>query len=119
MAVDLKVSGDELLVEFHGIDKVLSFKGEMRIKLAHVKSVTFDPKAQKEHFVGLKLGGVNLPGWIRIGTYQNRDGLAFWDVRDAEKAVVIELHDESYARLIVQVDNPDQVVAEIEKAMKK
>lgn len=105
------------MVAMHGVDKLLSFKGEMRIPLAHVKSAKLDPEASKAHFVGVKLGGINIPGMIRIGTYEGRDGLAFWDIRKPEEALVIELHDETYARLFLQVDNVEAVAAEIQKAL--
>jgi hypothetical protein len=41
----------------------------------------------------------------------------FWDVHDADKAVVIELAHEHYGRLVVQVEDPQRVVDEIEQAL--
>ncbi|WP_210749607.1 hypothetical protein [Nocardia vermiculata] len=42
----------------------------------------------------------------------------FWDVKDPAKAVVIELADERYARLVVQVDDPSATVALVENALR-
>ena len=41
----------------------------------------------------------------------------FWDVRDPDKAVVISLHDEGFARLIVEVAAPRIAIEEVEKAL--
>ncbi|MYX36222.1 hypothetical protein GTY85_22620 [Streptomyces sp. SID8377] len=41
----------------------------------------------------------------------------FWDVKDRSKALVIELADEQYARLVLQVDDPRATVALIESTL--
>ncbi|NUT42119.1 MAG: hypothetical protein HOV86_19260, partial [Thermoactinospora sp.] len=41
----------------------------------------------------------------------------FWDVRDGSKAVVIELADERYARLVVEVADPRATVTRVEQAI--
>jgi len=40
----------------------------------------------------------------------------FWDVHDPQKAIVIRLKDERYARLVIEVDDPPATVAAIEEA---
>jgi hypothetical protein len=42
----------------------------------------------------------------------------FWDVHDADHAIVIALADEHYARLVVEVDDPQAVVTEIDHAIR-
>jgi hypothetical protein len=61
----------------------------------------------------LRMPGTYLPGVIKAGSYYRyRDGRwSFWDVCDRRKAVVIELRDEPYARLVVEVEEPRAVVA--------
>jgi uncharacterized protein (DUF1778 family) len=41
----------------------------------------------------------------------------FWEVTDPTKAVVIELKDDQYAELVVQVEDPAAVVAQINQAI--
>ncbi len=41
----------------------------------------------------------------------------FWDVRDVERTIVIELLDESYDQLIVEVADPLAAVSKIESAV--
>lgn len=51
---------------------------------------------------------------IIAGTFHQEGEKVFWDVKDRSKAVVIELSDEQYARLVLQVDDPRATVALIE-----
>ncbi|MGW6919051.1 hypothetical protein ACWGB8_35325 [Kitasatospora sp. NPDC054939] len=44
------------------------------------------------------------------------DEQVFWDVKDPAKAVVIELADERYSRLVVEVSDPRAAVGLIEAA---
>lgn len=117
MAVSISVTNKTLVMNVEGIDKLLSFKGSMQIPLEHVKSVRRDPDALQNLTGGVKVAGAGIPGLIRAGTWAGREGLAFWDVRHADRTLVIELHDERYARLIVEVDDPDAAVSLIEKAL--
>ena len=73
------------------------------------------PERSREH-KGLRAPGTYLPGVITAGTFHIHGERVFWDVHDANKAVVIELADEQYARLIIQVDDPRATVALIESA---
>jgi len=41
----------------------------------------------------------------------------FWDVRDPERAVIIHLADERFARLVVEVDDPEASAAAIRQAI--
>jgi hypothetical protein len=39
-----------------------------------------------------------------------------WDVHDPEKTVVIRLRDERYARLVIEVEDPEATVARVNEA---
>lgn len=57
-----------------------------------------------------------MPGVITVGTFHIDGERVFWDVHDPAKAVVIELRDQRYVRLIVQVPDPRATVDLIERA---
>ena len=109
------IDGPTLVVEIEGLDKLWALKSRLEIPLAHVRGATADPGVVHEH-KGLRAPGTYLPGVITAGTFHVRGERVFWDVHDANKAVVIELADERYARLIVEVDDPRATVALIEAA---
>ena len=61
--------------------------------------------------------GSHVPGVLTAGTFHVDGERVFWDVHDPAKAVVIELDDERYARLVVQVDDPRATVDLVERAV--
>jgi len=61
--------------------------------------------------------GTNLPGVITAGTFYQDGRRVFWDVHDPEKTVAIDLHDERYSQLIVEVADPDAAIKLIQSAL--
>ena len=97
------------------MDKLWALKSRLTIPLAHVRGATVDPGIVSED-QGLKLGGSRIPGVIVAGTFVQDGERVFWDVHDKTKTVVIELHDETYGRLVVQVHDPRSAVELVERA---
>ena len=109
--VDLSISEGKLLLHVHGADKLWAFKGSLEIPLQHIAGIRADPEAARGWWHGLKLPGTNIPGVITAGTFYQDGKRVFWDVHDPEKTVVIDLHDERYNQLIVEVADPAAAVA--------
>lgn len=61
--------------------------------------------------------GAHVAGVVGAGTFHQDGDRVFWDVHDKTKALVIELHDETYRRLIIEVDEPRVAVEMIEAAL--
>lgn len=112
---EVSIDGMDLMVRIEGLDKLWALKSRLVIPLANVRGATIDPGIIKER-KGIRAPGTYLPRVITAGTFHIDGERVFWDLRDPAKAVVIELADERYARLVVEVDNPAEVVALIEKA---
>ena len=55
--------------------------------------------------------GTHIPGLITAGTYILRDGTIFCDVSDHKKSIVVELKDEHYKKLIIEVDNVEEAIS--------
>ncbi|HEX7308228.1 hypothetical protein [Lentzea sp.] len=117
MAV-ISVQGQDLVVEMEGLDKLWALKSRLTIPLAHVRGATVDPGILGEP-KGIRAPGTHVPGVITAGTFHQDGEKVFWAVRDAKKAVVVELSDERYTRLVVEVDEPREVVAMVEKATRR
>ena len=71
----------------------------------------------REWWKGIKAPGTELPGVIKVGTFYQWRERVFWDVRDPDKTIVIELGDERYARLVIEVEAPPTTVAAIKQAL--
>lgn len=104
-----------LVVELNGLDRLWALKSRLRIPLEHVRGASADPGMIHEP-KGLRVGGTHVPGVITAGTFHQEGDRVFWAVKDAAKAVVVELRDERYARLVLQVDDPRATVGLIERA---
>ncbi|MGW2182373.1 hypothetical protein ACWCXX_30650 [Streptomyces sp. NPDC001732] len=112
----ISIADNNLIVEIEGLDKLWALKSRLTIPLAHVRGATADPGIVKEP-KGLRSPGTHLPGVVTAGTFHVDGERVFWDVRDPAKAVVIQLADERYARLVIQVSDPRATVALVEDAL--
>ena len=54
---------------------------------------------------------------VALGRMFHHGEWAFWDVHDPDQAIAIHLHDEQYAKLVIGVDDPAGVAAEIARAV--
>lgn len=114
----VNIDGDTLVVEMEGLDKLWALKSRLEIPLENVRGATIDPGIVREP-KGIRAPGTHLPGVLVAGTFHVNGQRVFWDVRDPSKAVVIELADERYARLVVQVDDPRAAVDLIERSKRR
>ncbi|QKV78815.1 hypothetical protein [Amycolatopsis sp. Hca4] len=113
----VRIDGEDLVVVMEGLDKLWAFKSSLTIPLANVRGATADPGIAADP-KGIRAPGAHLPGVITAGTFHQDGEKIFWDVRDASKAVVIELADERYSRLVLQVDDPRTTVELVENALR-
>ena len=113
----VRIEGSDLIVDIEGLNKLWALKSRLTIPLAHVRGATLDPGIVRE-WKGVRSAGTYMPGLIVAGTFRSQGERIFWDVRDADKAVVIQLREESYARLVLEVGDPRAVVASIEEALR-
>nr|BFE58832.1 hypothetical protein GCM10020063_033580 [Dactylosporangium thailandense] len=111
------VDNGNLVVEIEGLDKLWALKSRLAIPLANVRGATADPGIAREP-KGIRAPGAHIPNVITAGTFHLDGEKVFWDVHDPRKAVVIELTDERYARLVIEVEDPRAVVALVESSVR-
>ena len=115
--MDLSVAEGKLTLHVRGADKLWAFKSSLEIPLVHIARVRADPQAARGWYHGVRLPGTNVPGVITAGTFYQDGKRVFWDVHDPEKTIVIELHDERYNELVVDVDDPEVAMKFIQNAL--
>jgi hypothetical protein len=113
----VSIVGDELIVEIEGLDKLWAMRSRLTIPLANVRGATADSGIGRSP-KGFRAPGTHWPGVITAGTFYLDGERVFWDVHDPAKAVVIELADQRYSRLVIEVDDPRTTVALVEGATK-
>ena len=109
--VDLSISGGNLRLDVRGADKLWALKSSLEIPLQHVAGIRTDPEIAWGWWHGWRLPGTNIPGVITAGTFYQHGKRVFWDVHNPDNTVVIELRDERYNQLIVEVADPNAAVA--------
>lgn len=114
---EVTIESGTLVIRVRGMDRVWALKSELEIPLEHVAGAERDENEARDWYHGMKLPGSNIPGVITAGTFYQHGERAFWDVHHPENAVAIRLHDESYGRLVVEVEDPDATVAAIRRAV--
>jgi hypothetical protein len=58
----------------------------------------------------------HIPGVITAGRFYSHGKWVFWDVHDPANAIGIELRNEHYSKLIVEVGNPEDQISQIRQA---
>jgi hypothetical protein len=72
-----------------------------------------DPEVAQGWRKGIRAPGTHVPGVITAGTFYQEGERVFWDVHDPESTVEIQLKDERYVRLVIEVDDPSATAAAI------
>jgi hypothetical protein len=114
------IMDDQLVVNMQGVRKVAALKSEFSVPLRNVKSVALNTEAWDESpKFGQKRMGADLYGFYFGGTFRQEGDKVFYDLKRKEDAIVIELCDieEDFSRLIIGVDNPEEIVKLIESAL--
>jgi len=111
------VSDNKLVIEMQGWDKLWALKSRLEIPIEHIKAVRADPEIAKRGRRGIRMLGTYVPGVITAGSFRQDGDRIFWNVHRPENVIVIELHDEPYAKLIIEVLEPAVTVATIHNTL--
>ena len=119
--VEISFIEDRLHLEVKGLDKLWAFKSELDLPLRHIRDVRHDPKAASLSgwWHGDKEAATQIPGVLTAGTFRLYGERIFWDVHHPEKAIIIELHDDRFDELIVEVNDPQATVEQIKANLRK
>ncbi|MGD0975451.1 MAG: hypothetical protein ABR866_15280 [Candidatus Korobacteraceae bacterium] len=115
--VDLSVADGRLILHVRGADKLWAFKSSLEIPLQHVAGIRADSTIAHGWWHGIRMPGTNIPGVLTAGTFYQDDKRVFWDVHNPDNTIVIELRDERYSELIVEVEDPNFAVELVKAAL--
>ena len=108
--VEITIADGTACFDVQGWDKLWSLKSRLEIPMAHIRGCRVDPSVARGWWHGIKAPGTNLPGVITAGSFYQQGKRVFWDVHDPERTVVVELSDERYDELIIEVANPADAI---------
>ena len=108
--VEVTKEGENVVFNVKGLHKLWAFKSQLQIPLGHIKSIRQDPEVLKGWWKGFRTPGTHIPGINAAGTFLQHDKRIFWDVHNAENALIIELDHDEYDELIIEVEDPAAVI---------
>jgi hypothetical protein len=115
---EVELTEDTLVVHVKGMDRIFALTSRLEISLSHVLDAEVDPElGHPEWWKSLRFTATQIPWVVSAGTFYQEGERVFWDVHDPQKAVVIRLRDERYARLVIGVDDPPATVKAVQEAL--
>lgn len=106
--VMIEKNNGNFIFEIKGMHKVWALKSQLIIPIEHV--IAAYPNTRSLLWLGIRFPGTQIPGIITAGTFLAFEGNIFCDVSNKDNAVMIELKDEKYTKLIIEVENPNDAL---------
>lgn len=114
--VHIERSDTNFIFEVEGWHKILAFTNTISVPMAHI--VDAYPNNEPLNLVsGLRMFGTGIPGVISAGTYYIQNNVIFCDVVNYENSIVVELRNEYYKMLIIEVENPYDAIRMLRKVI--
>ena len=113
----VEITGNRLKVEMLGWYKIWALKSRLEFPMEHVSGVRQVPDLP--WLGGIRMGGTALPGVIKSGRYYRNGLWEFWVMHHRDRMIEIDLQDESYARLYLEVEDPEQTIRLIEQEQER
>lgn len=108
MVTITKQDGD-FIFKIKGLHQLWALKSELKIPADHITDA-YPNKQNLNWMLALRMPGTHIPGLITAGTYIVKDGTIFCDVVNHSKSIAVELHDEYYKKLIIEVEDPQSAI---------
>lgn len=104
--VAIEKKGENFVFEVKGMHKVWALRSQLIIPAEHI--ITAYKNTRNLNWIGLRMPGTQIPGLITAGTFLADEGDIFCDVVNKENAIMIELKDERYTKLIIEVEDVEK-----------
>jgi hypothetical protein len=116
---DISIEGDRLVAVIHGLDCLWTCRRRIVVPLAHVKNARVDPHLEEEGpWLGAGRTDALLDYAVAAGPMMVHGRHEFWDVHHPERAVSIDLEDEPFSRLVLEVEDPAAVIDAVNAAVR-
>jgi hypothetical protein len=114
--VEITVENGRVHFDVQGWDKLWALRSRLEIPVEHIQRVRIDPEPARGWWHGFRLPGTQIPGFLTAGTFYQHGDWVFYDVRDPERTIVLDLDHEHYKRLVIEVADPATAVAQLKAA---
>jgi hypothetical protein len=112
----VRIEGDEVVLEIHGVDEILSIKRSIHVPLKHILSVSTET-IPWNIFNGLRIAGTNIPNHVKDGRFLSKEGLMFFEMHNPESCITINLDHERYKKIVFEVEDKESAAMMINNAI--
>lgn len=105
--VDIEITGTTVTVHVRGTHRLLALCERVRFDLSDVVAIA--PAEVDRRPPWVRAPGTFLPGVIAAGVFRGKGRKEFWDTRFDGCGVRIELRGTEFTRIVVDVDDQDEV----------
>lgn len=118
MNTRIDINATHLVVRLRGLDVMWTTRRRIIVPLEHVDGARIDPHVvRRGPWLGAGYTDALLDYAVAAGPMHVRGRHEFWDVHHPERTLVIDLIEEPYERLVIDVDDPEETAAAINTAV--
>ena len=88
--------------------KIWALESKIRVTREQIIKA-YQNKEELTFWKGFRMPGTEIPSYIAAGTFYKK-GRNFWDVMNKNNTIIIELNNHYYKRLIIEVENPEEML---------
>ncbi|MBK7387614.1 MAG: hypothetical protein IPI23_00685 [Bacteroidetes bacterium] len=103
--VSIQKVNDNFVFELKGMHKLWALTSQLVIPASNISKAHND-FSNVGWWKGWRAPGTSIPFVLTAGTFHLDSDKIFWDVMNRDKSIIVELHDEEYKRLIIEVADP-------------
>ena len=100
----------ETTLEIMGLHKLWAFKSQLKIPNEHILNA-YQNEAELSNWQRIRMPGTSIPFLIHAGTFYEINSTIFMDIVNKKNAIIVELKDEFYNKLMIEVENPEAAIA--------
>ena len=120
MNASIDMNASSMTVTLRGLDVVWATRRRIVVPLGHIKGARQDAYAASHGpWLGAGRTDALLDYAVAAGPMLVHGRHEFWDVHDPRRAVAIDLADEQYDRLVIEVDDPAATVEAVNAAVER
>ncbi len=106
--VNLTRKENLFIFEIEGLHKLWALKSKITVSEENILKA-YQNEKEFTFWKGIRAPGTEIPWLIAAGTFYKK-GRNFWDVSNKNKAIIVELQNHYFKKLIIEVENPEAVI---------
>lgn len=108
--VSIQKVDNNFVFEVKGMHKLWALTSQLVIPASNISNAHND-FSNVGWWKGWRAPGTSIPFVLNAGTFHLDGDKIFWDVMNRDNSIIVELHDEEYKRLIIEVSDPAEAMA--------